>query len=135
LRVLYGEPQYRLNQMRHGPVPEQAGPVPPDVLNDEQRVLWDAVVEWLTKAGLGYRADSARLAALVYAEWLTQECVRRINETGTLIRGANGEPKQNPLLAVLQRADARATTLAREFGLTPAARGRLLPKVPDASLT
>jgi len=129
--VLFGEPEYRLDQMRHGPVAEQTPPACPEAFTVEQRALWDATVECLTRMGLARKADQQRLADLVWCEWLVQDCIRRINETGPLIRGASAEPKVNPLLAVQRRADARATTLAREFGLTPSARSRLLPKPGD----
>ena len=64
----------------------------------------------------------------VFSEWLVGECQRRINDTGLLVRGGNGEPQPNPLLAIQHRADATATTLARHWGLTPASRSRLLSR-------
>lgn len=70
--------------------------------------------------------DEARLASYVFQEWQVQGCGRRINESGLLVRGPNGEPKPNPLLSIQGRADRQATTLARHFGLTPASRKRLV---------
>jgi phage terminase small subunit len=58
-----------------------------------------------------------------------QETLRRINDTGLLVRGRGDEPRPNPLLRIHHRADRAATTLAREFGLTLASRKHLLPKV------
>jgi hypothetical protein len=52
----------------------------------------------------------------VYAEWLSRDCIRRVNETGLLVRGGDGQPKPNPLIAVHHRADQQATMLARQSG-------------------
>jgi len=128
LRVLEGDRQAKINAASRGPVPEQTGPEAPSVFSDAQRQLWDRTVAMLTSIGLPvYRADSCRLVSYVYAEWTVQELIRRINETGLLLRGSNGEPRENPLIRVQERADARATALGREFGIMPAARSRLLP--------
>jgi P27 family predicted phage terminase small subunit len=135
LRVLEGDRKAKIAAASHSPVPEQAPPDPPAVFTDEQRVMWNHVVERLTVMGIAYRCDSQQLAAYVYAEWTVQECIRRLNETGLLVRGRDGQPKPNPLLRIEMRACARATALGREFGLTPSSRQRLLPRPPEAPST
>lgn len=120
IKRLEGEQASRIND-REPPAADDP-PKDYDHFNDEQKALYDKVVEDLTYMGLAYRADEARLIAYVYAEWVQLDCIRRLNETGLLVRAANGEPKANPLFSVREKADARATTLAREFGLTPSAR-------------
>jgi hypothetical protein len=127
LRVLEGDRQAKINAASRGPVPEQTRPrgsqrvqrCPASALGSHGR---NADQDRLPV----YRTDSGRLVSYVYAEWTAQE-FRRINETGLLVRGSNGEPRANPLSRVQERGDARATALGREFGIMPAARSRLLP--------
>lgn len=126
IRFLEGQRASRINTFE--PVPEQTGPKPLPTFTAEQRDLWDRVVERLTEYSLAYKADEAQLIDYVFAEWLSQECVRRLNATGLLVRGANGEPKPNPLLRVQHRADETALRIGRQFGMTPSSRQRLLPK-------
>lgn len=120
VKRLEGERPDRINQRE--PVAADDPPEDFDHFTSEQRALYERVVEDLTYMGLAYRADDRRLVAYVYSEWMQLDCIRRINETGLLVRGSNGEPKANPLIAVRDKADSRATVLAREFGLTPSAR-------------
>jgi len=133
--ILEGARARDLRRYVGNPIPEQASPKCPSTFTDEQRTLWNRIVEVLDRDGLARRADEQRLIGYVFAEWMVADCTRRINDTGLLVRGRNGEPKANPLLAIRHRADATATKLGAEFGLTPSSRRRLLPHLPEQSLT
>jgi P27 family predicted phage terminase small subunit len=121
VKRMEGERSDRINFRE--PVPEQSG-LDKDFahFNDEQRALYEKKVRDLQHMGMAYLIDSERLVAYVYAEWMSQDCIRRINDTGLLVRSSNGEPKANPLIAVQERASSKATVLAREFGFTPSSR-------------
>jgi P27 family predicted phage terminase small subunit len=120
LRILHGEPPYRVN--RYEPQPLDARPpVPPD-LSGAERWEWDRVVTELEAMNLAFAADRDVIRAYVTAVVMHAEAARMVVLQGMLIRGRDQALVRNPAVAMVRDSASMIIRLARELGLTPAAR-------------
>ncbi len=55
----------------------------------------------------------------------------KLSETGILCKAPSGYVMQSPLLAVVNQCVETITRRSREFGLTPAARSRIIAHTDD----
>ncbi len=109
------------------PLPPVGVPVMPDWLSDEAVVEWHRIVaEMLKVSGLLTRLDGTGLAMYcqVYADYVSYR--RGIEVEGRVVTASNGNVIQNPLVGMANRAFEQLRQCLIEFGMTPAARARLL---------
>lgn len=121
LKVLRGETRpSRVNY--NEPLPARAAMEPPADLTEEARQVWVAVVDAVGHTGVLTAADhdTLRLYAEATARYRASETM--LAKTGPLIKGRNGELVKNPLHQIVRDNATLMRTLARELGLTPAAR-------------
>ncbi|WP_233866656.1 phage terminase small subunit P27 family [Paraburkholderia adhaesiva] len=138
LKVITGNPGGR-------PLPERE-PKPrtgvlrrPRHLDANACAEWDRLVPELRVAGILTSIDVAVLAAycMAYSRWIdAEEAIQRMKvrdqlTSALMIKTTNGNAIQNPLVGVANRAMLIMSRLASEFGMTPAARTRIEPGVPN----
>jgi P27 family predicted phage terminase small subunit len=133
LRILRGNPSKRPIR----PEPEPAVPIkipdPPEFLNEPAREEWTRISDELYRIGLLTVADTKPLAAYcqAYGRWVDAEMtLKRMAaldpvSKGLMVKGSLGNPVQNPIVKVADRAARDMVRYASEFGLTPAARARI----------
>lgn len=120
LRVLHGERPHRINSAE--PQPAAGLPEPPDDLDEATRALWDEVVAELDAMGMANRPDRHQLHAFVEAVRLHAQASVLVQRAGPLIKDRDGDLRTNPAVRIQREASRTMLLLAREFGLTPAAR-------------
>jgi P27 family predicted phage terminase small subunit len=118
-------------------------PAMPRSLPEEAKAEWHRVVPVLEEIGLLATIDRAVLIryCTAWADWC--ELARLLERSGKLIKGQKGNLVRNPLWLMKRDAEQAIAELARQLGLTPAARLRagvvherpLDPNVPPASVT
>lgn len=99
---------------------------PPDGLDGVARETWESIVPPLIADGTLRAVD--RNVVEAYCRTLA-DCVqlREILRTeGTVIKGRSGVPKQHPAWRLLNRSESMLLVLARELGISPASRGRIV---------
>jgi P27 family predicted phage terminase small subunit len=102
--------------------------------------MWETLVPQLMRLGVLREIDQMQLASLCdsYSIMISaRESMAKLpGEARMLVKTPNGAIQQNPLLSVINTQKQIIGRLATEFGLTPAARARLLqdaaPSVEDA---
>lgn len=104
---------------------------PPDDLPPDALQVWEHFSPLLLPHGLLKATDAAAFEMFVseYARWRRLE--KQTAETGGEIVVIGGVPKQNPVAKAAQQAREAAMRLAREFGMTPAARRGFGTGVPS----
>lgn len=130
LKIIRGETRpSRVNYSE--PIPARLGLSAPEDLPEEARKIWDAVIEAVGHTGVltAADADTLRLYAEAVARYRTAETM--LTKTGPLIKGRNGELVKNPLHQIVRDNATLMRTLARELGLTPAARTGLRSDLDD----
>jgi P27 family predicted phage terminase small subunit len=140
LKLLNGNPGKRaLNEQE--PKPEAALPTPPAELCEDAKLEWERVAPLLHQLGTLCEIDRAALAAYcqAYGRWLKAERAIAIMAerdqltSGLMIKTTNGNPIQNSLVGIANRAMVDMVRYAAEFGMTPSARSRIAkdPFAPD----
>lgn len=121
LRVLSGETKpSRVN--RREPKPEIVALVAPDDLTDEAKSVWKETLLSMDNTGVITLADSEALRMYSEAVVRYREAQRMLARSSPLIRGRTGDLVKNPLHQVVRDNAMMVKGLARELGLTPAAR-------------
>jgi P27 family predicted phage terminase small subunit len=105
---------------------------PPPQLGADAQAEWRNVVALLAEEGFLTTLDRGILIAYcqAYARWMQAE--RAIAEIakrdpaggGLILRTKNGNPVQNPLVGIANRALADIARYSAELGMTPSARAR-----------
>ena len=124
LRLLRGETRpSRVNY--NEPIPVALNLQVPSDLSSEAREVWVAVVQAVHHTGVLTSADvdTLRLYCEAVARYRSAEDM--LVKTGPLIKGRNGEFVKNPLHQIVRDNALLMRSLARELGLTPAARSGL----------
>jgi P27 family predicted phage terminase small subunit len=106
------------------PKPEIGEPEMPYALPDGARKHWRRLAPQLLKERVLTTMDGDSLAALCIATWQLQDAIAEIKEHGQIL-GYDGRPIQNPGVKILFECLRRVQSLAAEFGMTPASRGRV----------
>ena len=99
-------------------------PVPPMHLKPEERERWEDIVSSLPVSLLS-RADVQALERMSIAWAAFRDLTIKINASGFLTRGANGEPVRNPLWLLRRDAAAEMHDCGMILGLSPLARTRI----------
>ena len=76
-------------------------------------------------------ADGMALANLCQTYSTLVKAQEKLSELGILYKAPSGYIMQSPLLAVVNQCVDTITKLSREFGLTPAARSRIIARTDD----
>ena len=111
-------------------------PVMPRTLSAEAKREWRRVVPELVAMGWIATVDRGALIryCTIWADWV--ELDEALQRSGKLTRGRDGTPVRNPLWLMRRDAADMAANLARDLGLSPAARLRNgvkhEPPAPDA---
>lgn len=104
-------------------------PQRPEKLDPELWPLWDTVSGELDRAGLLSRVDGMALHLALENYALAVEAARVVNHDGVVATGSMGQEVPHPASQVVQRHTAAFGELAKQLGLTFAARARIV--LPD----
>lgn len=107
------------------PQPERKAPLCPPHLDAEAKKEWKRLCKLLLKMDVLSEADGMALACLCQTWSTLRKAQAKLNETGMLFKTPSGYVQQNPLVGIVGACIDTVTKLGQEFGLTPAARGRL----------
>jgi P27 family predicted phage terminase small subunit len=107
------------------PQPDRKAPVCPEHLDAEAKKEWKRLCKLLLKMEVLTEADGMALACLCQAWSTLRKAQTKLNEMGMLFKTPSGYLQQNPLVGIVGSCIDTVTKLGQEFGLTPAARGRL----------
>ena len=125
IKILEGNPGKRkLNE--HEPQPQRKAPPCPKWLEPEAKKEWRRLAKTLEAMGVLTEADMAAFAGYcqAYARW--KEAEERITDRGLVIRTPSGYPQQVPYISIAQQYLKLMQQFAEQFGLTPAARSRII---------
>src|SRR5262245_1862978 len=134
LKLLRGNPGHqKLNKQEPVPAQLPAVPEPPAFLNGYAAEEWRRVAPELHHLRLLTILDTMPLAAycVAYARWRTaEEILAKMAEkdpatSALLIRGADGAPRQNPMVKIANAAASDMVAYAGLFGMSAAARARI----------
>lgn len=126
LKVLEGNPGKRpLNQRE--PKPQKRAPRCPDWLEDEAKAEWARLSDAMERMGILTEMDMAAFASYCqsYARWKEAEEHLTI-EGRTIDGGKDGKVVASPYVSIAQNYMKSMNRYASEFGLTPAARSRII---------
>lgn len=115
------------------PEPVQIAPVSglarPDDLPAEALQLWDDIVDRLHGAGILDLVDRPALTALC-VQWARAERARKVlAQEGFFTIGSMGQLVEHPALSIERQAHALFLRFAEHYGLTAAARARIVAAV------
>ena len=125
IKILEGNPGKRkLNE--NEPKPLTKAPPCPNWLEPEAKKEWRRLAKALEAMGVLTEADMAAFAGYCqsYARW--KEAEERITDRGLVIRTPSGYPQQVPYISIAQQYLKLMQQFAEQFGLTPAARSRII---------
>lgn len=126
IRALEGDPGKR---GKGGNSPPPAAAVtnlkPPTFLPSAAKKEWKRVIMELARLNLISDLDVMALAAYcnAYATWL--DAIKKIKETGMLVRSPNGYPMPSPYVKIERDSQEQMMKWLREFGMTPSSRARV----------
>ena len=124
LKILQGNPGRRpLNKQE--PKPKIRVPYAPTHLDAGAKAEWRRVVKELRAMGMISLVDRAALAAYcqTYSRWSKAE--ESLAKVGLLVKTANDNVIQNPLVGIANRSMELMHRFLAEFGMTPSSRTRL----------
>ena len=130
IKILEGNPGKRkLNE--YEPQPLKKAPSCPKWLETEAKREWRRLAKALERIGVLTEIDMAAFAGYcqAYARWKAAE--ERISEVGTVFRTASGYPQQVPYVSIAQQYLKLMHQFAEQFGLTPAARSRIIAGIGE----
>ncbi|GIH76150.1 phage terminase small subunit P27 family [Planobispora longispora] len=106
-------------------------PERPEDLTEEAAALWEEFVDELQRLQLLKPVDgpALQMACEAFARW--KEARRILAIEGMTYVAHTGLVKVNPLVGVVERASAEFRAWCAEFGLTPAAEGKLATGAGD----
>jgi P27 family predicted phage terminase small subunit len=97
-------------------------PVKPPWLDERAGDEWDRRVPQLVQAGLLSPADQVPFGLFCQAFSQMVRCLELIQSVGYTTETVTGAVIQHPAVSILHKARSDLIKLAREFGMTPAAR-------------
>jgi P27 family predicted phage terminase small subunit len=103
--------------------PEELGPV--------ARRFWDLLLPALLREDYFKPGDEIGLSMIcfAYAEWLAASEAQ--HKYGAVMKTKNGNPIHSPYSSVASQQASLVISLLKEYGLTPASRGRLPSRLHD----
>lgn len=108
------------------PTAEVSIPDMPPILAGDAAIEWERVTKQLQSMGMVTQVDMALLAVYCQAWGDFCEAVRVINRDGYTIKSKRGGGRRNPMLTVKQQACEILIQTAAHFGLSPAARAKMM---------
>jgi P27 family predicted phage terminase small subunit len=111
--------------VEYSPLAEPADIRPLAPLDAAAEQFWHTTIVPLIELGVVTAIDAAAATMLCQAWSRLQTAERVLATEGVVSRGSMGQARPHPALTVANSASALTLKLAREFGLTPAARTRL----------
>jgi P27 family predicted phage terminase small subunit len=125
IKALEGNPGKRALNERE-PRPEKKAPSCPKWLEPEAKKEWRRLAKKMEALGVLTEVDMAAFAGYcqAYARWKQAE--ERITDRGLVIRTPSGYPQQVPYISIAQQYLRLMNQFAEQFGLTPAARSRII---------
>ncbi len=125
IKELEGNPGKRkLNEKE--PKPEKKAPSCPKWLEEEAKKEWRRLAKKMEAMGVLTEVDMAAFAGYcqAYARWKQAE--ERITDRGLVMRTPSGYAQQVPYISIAQQYLRLMNQFAEQFGLTPAARSRII---------
>jgi P27 family predicted phage terminase small subunit len=116
---------------RNEPSPRPVTPKCPAHLDERGRQEWRRLIPILRRMRVLTEADGMALGNLCQTYSTMIKAQEKLNETGILYKAPSGYVTQSPLLSVVNQCIETITRLTREFGLTPAARSRIIAHAPE----
>lgn len=104
----------------------------PDHLTERQRKLWDEAIKH-APPGMLRALDLSALERWVTHRDKFLEAKKMVDQFGLLIKGKDGQPRDNPWKWDMNKQSALCTKIEAELGFTPSSRSRVKvepPKVP-----
>lgn len=103
-------------------------PDPPKFLDAEALKEWKRVAPLLFEAGLLSSLDKACLAGYCqsWSRFLSAE--KQLENQDMLITSPTGNVCPNPLIRISRQAQEQCLRLAKQMGITPASRSKVVPK-------
>ena len=125
LKVLEGNPGKRKLNDRE-PQPLKKAPSCPAWLELEAKKEWRRLAKQMEAIGILTEIDRAAFAGYcqAYARW--KEAEEFISQHGTIVRTPSGYWQQVPQVSIAQTYLKVMNKFAEQFGLTPAARSRII---------
>ena len=114
----------RLNDCE--PQPRATTPRCPEHLDAEAKKEWKRLVPILRRMRVLTEADGMTLANLCQTWSTMMKAQEKLTEMGILYKSPSGYIQQSPLFSMVNQCIDTITKLSREFGLTPAARSRIV---------
>lgn len=111
---------------RNEPQPRATTPRCPEHLDEEAKKEWKRLVPVLRRMRVLTEADKMSLANLCQTWSTLLKAQEKLTEMGILYKSPSGYVMQSPLLPIVNQCVETITKLSREFGLTPAARSRII---------
>jgi P27 family predicted phage terminase small subunit len=108
------------------PQPRVTLPRCPEHLDERAKKEWKRLVPVLRRMRVLTEADWMTLANLCQTWSTLVNAQEKLTEMGILYKSPSGYIMQSPLLAIVNQCVDTITKLSREFGLTPAARSRII---------
>ncbi|MFI9558860.1 phage terminase small subunit P27 family [Nonomuraea endophytica] len=101
-------------------------PTKPAELSDDAALVWDELVAELQRLQLLKSIDgpALQMCCEAYVRWCKASA--QLADEGMTYTSDTGLRKLNPLVGIVERASAEYRAWAAEFGLTPAAEGKLV---------
>ena len=133
IKILEGNPGKRALNLNE-PQPPKKAPSCPAWLNLEARREWRRLAPTMEMLGILTEVDRAAFAAYcqAYARW--REAEEKIKATNLIFKTPSGYPQQSPYVGIAQQSMKIMKDFASEFGLTPAARSRIVASVEGAGV-
>ena len=134
IKILEGNPGKRKLNDRE-PKPVKRAPPCPKWLEAEARQEWKRLAKALEAMGVLSEVDMAVFAAYCQAYGRWKQAESKITDGNLVFLTPSGYPQQNPYLSIAQQNMRLMHRFATEFGLTPAARSRILAGTENSSST
>ncbi|MCK4518138.1 phage terminase small subunit P27 family [Candidatus Babeliales bacterium] len=103
-------------------------PDPPKFLSAEALGEWNRIAPLLFNAGLLSDLDTALFAGYCRMYGRHVQAEKALEGQSLVVMGVAGGLVRNPLLAISHQASERMIQAAKQFGLTPASRSKVVPK-------
>lgn len=107
-------------------------PPPPDYLPDLAQECWNENAPMLAEQGLLTQADLHMLESYCVTYWAWRHCVDDLGKVGVMVYKPHAKTQPGstyldllPQVRGMMQLGKSMLDLAREFGMTPAARGRM----------
>ena len=127
MKLVKGNPGRRPinNEPPFDAVEEAKVPDAPDWLHPEQQEFWGQLAPLFAKANVLRETDLHMLSAMCIVLGEMKFANEQL-KVSRLVRTPNGHVQTSPFVSMLNQAIKRFQSLASEFGMTPAARTRIL---------